>query len=563
MEMLNNDFFIYAVLTSFLLSIISAPLGVFLTLKRMSLMGDAISHSLLPGMAISLMLFGFSTVGLLLGGLLTGLLVLLLMFWITQKTVLKDDSVLALIYLTMSSLGIILISLSEVKIDLMHFLFGNILLIPKQWILIIAVSVVIVLFLFNRIYKPLVQVIVDPEYSKFLRISENKVKNKFYFLVLWVLILSFYSVGTMLALGFLIIPAMLAKLFARSIRSQIILAALFGLVISVAGIVISFIWNIPTGPAIISFGGLLFILIMPLRKGASFLITVLALTLCSFDLSAATVFKLNQKNVQSAVLYSFPLLQQIGDEMLSGISTEILKGESLVDKSKSIHNYSILPSDINKFKNAKVLFVIGLGFENFNLQDFKKSFPELKIVSLSVKAPYINNSDPHLWNHPLNVIHMAKLMLASFVSLSPSDEPQLNANFKNYEQVLKELHLKYSKFFKDLNRKQIVVAHNSFGYFSTAYGIEIYSPSGFSSQDNSKPGDLIRIKELLIKNPKIPLFKEQSANNIFIEHLSEELKMPISGTLNGESFVDTPSGKFSYLNYIENSLNQIYQALKK
>ncbi|MCB0370152.1 MAG: metal ABC transporter permease, partial [Bdellovibrionales bacterium] len=181
MDILVNEFFLLALFASLLLSLISAPLGVFLTVKRMSLMGDAISHSLLPGMALSLIFFGFSTVGLLVGGVVTGILILALMFWMSQRDFLKDDSILALIYLTMSSLGIILISNSDMKIDLMHFLFGNILLIPKSWVYLIAISVVFVLLIFKYIYKSLILIIVDPEYSRFLKISENRIKNIFYF----------------------------------------------------------------------------------------------------------------------------------------------------------------------------------------------------------------------------------------------------------------------------------------------------------------------------------------------------------------------------------------------
>jgi zinc/manganese transport system permease protein len=250
----QNDFFLVGLLVSFLLTLVSAPLGAFLTLKRMSLMGDAISHSLLPGMAISIMIFGFSTMGLLLGGLAAGILVLGLMFWITQKSTFKDDSVLALIYLTMSSLGILLISKSEVKVDLMHFLFGNILLVPQEWIYLIAISVIIVLIVFFKIKDRLIYVIVDPEFSRFLKIPEAKIKSIFYFLVLWVLILSFYSVGTMLALGYLIIPTLIAKLFTKNLRKQIILSVVVGWFISIVGELMSFQMDLPTGPAIIFVG---------------------------------------------------------------------------------------------------------------------------------------------------------------------------------------------------------------------------------------------------------------------------------------------------------------------
>ncbi|MCK6597080.1 MAG: metal ABC transporter permease, partial [Bdellovibrionaceae bacterium] len=128
MEFIFNDLFFLALLSCIFLSLLSSPLGVFLTLKKMSLMGDAISHSLLPGMAIALIFFGFSSIGFLIGGLISGVIILILMHFLSKKTVFKDDGILAMIYLVMSSLGIIIIAKAQIKIDLMHLLFGNLLL---------------------------------------------------------------------------------------------------------------------------------------------------------------------------------------------------------------------------------------------------------------------------------------------------------------------------------------------------------------------------------------------------------------------------------------------------
>lgn len=556
-ELLNNDFFIYAVTTSFLLSLVAAPLGVFLTLKRMSLMGDAISHSLLPGMALSLMIFGFSTLGLLLGGLVAGLVVLGLMFWITEKSFLKDDSVLALIYLTLSSLGIILLSISDVKIDLMHFLFGNILLMPKEWIYLIAGSGVLVLIGFSLIYKSLIQTIVDPEYSQFLKISESRIKNIFYFLVLWVLILSFYSVGTILALGFLIIPAMIAKLFARAIKKQILLAAFFGWIISFTGILLSFEFNLPTGPSIILFGGLLFLTILPLQRFKKLMILVI---LCiPFSVKADS----NSNIHGPRVLYSFSLLKSIGDELLEGVTTQTLGVDSLIPAEKSIHSYSILPTDTVKLKSANLFFVIGLGFENFNISDMVKRFPTLKIVNLSENIPYLKDKDPHIWNHPLNVIYICKRILKELILLLPEEKEKLNSNFKRFETSILSLHRKYLKLFNEISLKQIIVSHNSFSYLGMAYQIDIFSPSGFASHDHAKPIELIQLRKLIEKNKKIPIFREESANNSYIEHLAKEAKIPISGTLNGESFSVSKDKMFRYQNYLLSNLEMIYRALIK
>lgn len=563
MEWMQNDFFLNAVITSLLLSVVSAPLGVFLTLKRMSLMGDAISHSLLPGMALSLMIFGFSTVGLFIGGLVAGIFVLFLMFWISQKPVFKDDSILALIYLTMSSLGILLISKANVKIDLMHFLFGNILLVPKDWIYMIAVSTGLIFLVFLKIKSRLIQLIVDPEYSRFLQISESKIKNTFYFLVLWVLILSFYSVGTMLALGFLIIPAMLAKQFTRSINRQIILSVVFGFIISLGGISLSFIWDFPTGPTIILFGGILFLLLLSISvlKGhfKKFLIVCL---LVVFSLSGKAQTKESvPAQVKSKLVFSIPLLQLIAQELTKGLDPSKWEFVSLITNEQSIHQNAVRPSDIEKFKYSSVIFLIGLGFENFETKWLQSKFKSTKIVVLSERLPFLLPADPHLWNHPLNIVELAQKISLEMIRLQVLDAKAINDNFLKIKNEFNQLHEKYSLLFKNLKNKKIIVSHNSFGYLTLAYNLEIFSPMGFASSEQGKPSDLIRIKKLLMQNLEIPLFKEISSNNVFIEQLAKELKLEIAGTLNGESFLFDLQSKKSLLKVMESNLELIYKSL--
>lgn len=547
----QNDFFLVGLLVSFLLTLVSAPLGAFLTLKRMSLMGDAISHSLLPGMAISIMIFGFSTMGLLLGGLAAGILVLGLMFWITQKSRFKDDSVLALIYLTMSSLGILLISKSEVKVDLMHFLFGNILLVPQEWIYLIAISVIIVLIVFFKIKDNLIYVIVDPEFSRFLKIPEAKIKSIFYFLVLWVLILSFYSVGTMLALGYLIIPTLIAKLFTKNLRKQIILSVVVGWFISIVGELMSFQMDLPTGPAIIFVGGVLFLLLMPVRK--------LVVLVAAFSILIPTLSKAEDDSV--VILTSIPLIQKVSQEISTG-STKKITIESLINQEQSMHTYSLRPSDLSKLSNASVFFVVGLGFENLDLKLIKSKFPKLKVVDLSETVPYVKGKDPHIWNHPLNMIAIAKKITEEIAILSPNEKPLVQKNLAKFESEFSKLHEKYLKEFSLIKNKKIVVSHNSFGYLELAYGLDILSPSGFASHDQSKPMDITRIKNLLMENKQVPLFKEKSANNIFIEQLSKSLSKEISGTLDGEDFLYKLDKKTDLTDYFETNLRQILKSLK-
>jgi zinc/manganese transport system substrate-binding protein len=261
------------------------------------------------------------------------------------------------------------------------------------------------------------------------------------------------------------------------------------------------------------------------------------------------------------VLTSIPLIQKISQEMYSG-SSKMMMIDSLINQEQSMHTYSLKPSDLNKLAKANVFFIVGLGFENLDIKLLKSKFPNLKIIVLSDFVPYLKGKDPHIWNHPLNMIAMAKRISEELVLLNPNEKSIVQKNLAKFDSDFSKLHDKYLKEFSSLKNKKIVVSHNSFGYLELAYGLEILSPSGFASHDQSKPTDISRIKKLLIENKQVPLFKEKSANNIFIEQLSKSLTKEIAGTLDGEDFLYKLDKKTGLPEYFEANLSLILKSLK-
>ena len=144
----------------------AGPIGVFLMLRRMSLVGDAMAHAILPGAAIGFLLSGLSLFAMTAGGLIAGCVVALLTGFVARTTELKEDASLAAFYLLSLALGVTIVSLKGTNIDLLHVLFGNVLALDDQTLLLIAANATVTLIVLALIYRPLVLECVDPGFLR-------------------------------------------------------------------------------------------------------------------------------------------------------------------------------------------------------------------------------------------------------------------------------------------------------------------------------------------------------------------------------------------------------------
>src|SRR5690242_15887264 len=233
------------------LSLGGGPIGVFLMLRRMSLVGDAMAHAILPGAAIGFLLSGLNLFAMTTGGLIAGFAVAILSGVVARSTGLKEDASLATFYLTSLALGVTIVSIKGTNVDLLHVLFGNILALDDQTLLLVAINATITLLVLAVIYRPLVIESVDP---LFLRtVSRAGAPAHLLFLVLIVinLVSGFQALGTLLSVGLMILPASIARFWSRDITPMICIAAASAIVSGYVGLVVSFQTRIPSGPAII------------------------------------------------------------------------------------------------------------------------------------------------------------------------------------------------------------------------------------------------------------------------------------------------------------------------
>jgi zinc/manganese transport system permease protein len=242
------------------LSFGAAPIGVFLMLRRMSLVGDAMAHAILPGAAIGFLLSGLSLFAMTAGGLIAGFAVALLTGLVARLTELKEDAALATFYLLSLALGVTIVSLKGTNIDLLHVLFGSVLALDNQTLLLIAINATVTLVVLALIYRPLVIECVDPGFLRSVSRAGAPAHLAFLALVVVNLVSGFHALGTLLAVGIMMLPAAVGRFWTRDITLMVAIAVASGVLSGYAGLLLSYHTGVPSGPAIILVAGLFYVL---------------------------------------------------------------------------------------------------------------------------------------------------------------------------------------------------------------------------------------------------------------------------------------------------------------
>lgn len=229
----------------------ATPVGVFLMLRRMSLTGDAMAHAILPGAAVGFLFAGLSLSAMTVGGLVAGMAVALAAGFVTRSTVLKEDASLAAFYLISLALGVAIVSTHGSNVDLMHVLFGTVLALNDDALILLCTITTITLATLALLFRPLVMECLDPGFLR--TVSRLSATAHFAFLCLAVLNLvgGFHALGTLMAVGMMILPAAAGRFWARDIGPLIAVAFGFAVFASAAGLLLSFHLGVPSGPAIV------------------------------------------------------------------------------------------------------------------------------------------------------------------------------------------------------------------------------------------------------------------------------------------------------------------------
>ncbi|NET59606.1 MAG: metal ABC transporter permease [Symploca sp. SIO2E6] len=248
-EPLQSSFMQRAIITAVLVGIVCASVGSYLMVQRLALLGDAISHSVLPGLAIAFIIGA----DLFVGAFIAGIMSVVVITWIRTKSPIKEDAAMGIVFSAFFALGITLITIVQKnnKIDLNHFLFGNILSVSPEDVRNTAMITAIVLAVVVLFYKELMFYTFDPLGAKAAGLPTNLLDFGLMILIALTIVASLQTVGVILVLAMLIIPGATAYLLVKRLHQMMILGSATGVVASISGMYLSYFFNFPSGPAIV------------------------------------------------------------------------------------------------------------------------------------------------------------------------------------------------------------------------------------------------------------------------------------------------------------------------
>jgi zinc/manganese transport system permease protein len=248
----------------------SGPLGVLLVLRRMSLIGDAMSHAILPGMAIGYLLAGVWLPALSIGGTIAGLLIALASGKIARATILTEDASFTGLYLISLALGILILSIKGGNMNLSYFLFGSVLAVDQPSMILISCVATLSLITLALIYRPLIYECFDPIFVRMMGVKGSYYHFIFLILVVLNLVGACQALGTLMALGIMMLPAITARLLSQQVWTSVLIAIFIALISGYVGLVLSYHMSWPSGPTIILMCGLFYLVTLisyhPLTK---------------------------------------------------------------------------------------------------------------------------------------------------------------------------------------------------------------------------------------------------------------------------------------------------------
>jgi manganese/iron transport system permease protein len=248
-EPLQYGFMQRSLVIAILVGLLCAIVGSYLMVQRLALLGDAISHSVLPGLAIAFLLGG----NIFIGAFIAGVISTMAIAWIKTRSPIKEDAAMGIVFSAFFALGVTLITViqKDNKIDLNHFLFGNILSVTVDEVRDTSIIAAIVLLVVFLLYKELLFYTFDPLGAQAAGLPVNRLNFGLMLLIALTIVASMKAVGVILVLSLLITPGATAYLLVKRLHQVMILGAGIGVISSISGMYLSYFYNLPSGPAIV------------------------------------------------------------------------------------------------------------------------------------------------------------------------------------------------------------------------------------------------------------------------------------------------------------------------
>ncbi len=272
-EPLAYSFIRRGMLALILVGGINAVVGCFVVVRGMAFLGDALAHAILPGIAISYSASGGSVgSNLFVGGLGAGIVSALVIAWLTRNQELKEDSAIAIVFVTMFALGIAIVSTQgSYTVDLTHILFGSINGVSQNDLLLMAAMAAVVAVIISLLYKEFLIISFDLSLAHSLRLPVEILRLTLLILIAVTIVISLQAVGIALMLALLITPAATARLLVKRLHHMIVIACLIGILSGIMGFYVSYYLDVPSGACIVLTLSALFGTVFVLKSAFSLL----------------------------------------------------------------------------------------------------------------------------------------------------------------------------------------------------------------------------------------------------------------------------------------------------
>ncbi len=262
LEPLSYPFMVRGMAAAVIVGIVCALVGSYVILRGMAFFGDALAHAILPGVAIGYLISGGASASLFWWGLVTAILTAMGIGAISKGAQLKEDTAIGIVFAGMFALGIALIStMRSYTVDLVHFLFGNVLGVTPGSLLLTAIFGGLVVVIIVAFYKEFLVISFDPVLAETLRLPTEALRYLLLILIAVTIVVSLQTVGVALMLAMLVTPAATAYLLTRRLPTMMAVAALIGAVSGVVGLYLSYYISIASGAAIVLVCTAIFLLV--------------------------------------------------------------------------------------------------------------------------------------------------------------------------------------------------------------------------------------------------------------------------------------------------------------
>lgn len=566
-----------ALITSLVIGIVAGAIGCFIILRGMSLMGDAISHAVLPGVALSFIL----GINFFVGAVVFGILASVLITYISNNSTVKSDTAIGITFSSFLALGVILIGVANSSTDLFHILFGNVLAVQDsdKWITIaIAVLVLALLVIF---YRPLLLTSFDPMMAKAFGMKVNRYHYLLMLMLTLVSVTAMQSVGTILVVAMLITPAATAYLFTKQLKHMILLSSAIGGISSIIGLFIGYSFNLAAGSSIVLTAAAIFLvgfLLSPKRneqtrtrqwKLAAIAVAAVGLGIFGYQrflAPAAAEEKLQVVATNSIVA-----------DLVKEIAGDQVQLHSIVPVGKNPHEYEPLAEDVRKTVEADVIFYNGLNLETggngwfTKLMDNAGKKPEQDYFAVSdgVDVIYLEGAaeagkkDPHAWLNIENGILYAENIYQTLKEKDPDNQAVYQERFTAYRDKLQKLDAAAKKQFAAIPEKEklIVTSEGCFKYFSKAYQIPSAYIWEINTEEEGTPAQITSLVDQLKVSDVKALFVESSVNKKSMQSVSKDSGIPIYAEIFTDSIAEPGNPGDSYYNMMKWNLEKIYAGL--